>query len=185
MQFCLLDHDRVLDVEESGSSTHLLQIGVPERIVDNDVQDLTHSILRLGDFASLGHVHLDHGVLVDHDGVSLTAEDGTPVHGLVDFSEGPNGFAGDDKRPESTLHLASFRLDDSLDTVRIPELHRLDFHRILADLQRSAQFQPELVTDHVDHSGAFGVLLQRKSVIRNGFGRKGHHPLLFFGTRVD
>ena len=181
LQFCLRDHDRVLDVEEAGCPAHLLQIGVPESVVDDDVEDLAHGGLGLGHFGSLSHVDLDHRVLIDHDRLSLSPEDTPPVHRLVDLSKSPNGLARDDEGTETGLHLTSLGLDDGLDTVRIPQLHRLDLHAVLTDLQRSAQFQPELIAGHVDRSGAFGVRFQREGVIGDGFVGEGHHLLLVGG----
>ena len=139
LKLCLLDRDGVLHIEESWSLADLLEVRVPERIVDDDVQDLAHGILALRHRACLRHVHLDHRGLVNQDVVGLTSVKDAPVHRFLDLSNGPDAFAAYDKRTQGAFHLTSLGLDYGLDLSRIPQLQVTDVKGVLAHLKRSSQ----------------------------------------------
>lgn len=64
---------RVVDVKEARRAAKLLQIGLPERLLQNDVDQVLSDIIVLV-LEFLRQVHLSLRILVDRDLGSLSAE---------------------------------------------------------------------------------------------------------------
>ena len=65
---------RVVDVKEARRAAKLLQIGLPERLLQNDVDQVLSDIIVLV-LEFFRQVHLSLRILVDRDLGSLSAED--------------------------------------------------------------------------------------------------------------
>ena len=136
--------DRIHDVEESWRTTDLLQAGVSESLLDDDVDQVLGDRVVLVDKVR-GQVHSGALVLVDLDDTSGTTVDCRPLKSLIDLMNSIDGLAGDNILPKSLLESHPLGADDGVDLVGLPELVGLDVEDVLVDKQVFSQGQLELI----------------------------------------
>ena len=84
--------DRVGHIEESWRTTNLLQAGVSEALLYNDVdQVLSHSVVLVLEI--LRQVHCGHLILVDLDRTDLIPVVGVPLKSLINLVQSVDGLA--------------------------------------------------------------------------------------------
>lgn len=83
---------RVAHIEESWRATNLLQAGVSEALLDDDVdQVLRDRVVLVGKFRV--HVHNRHLVLVNLDRTGLIPVDRVPLKSFIDLIQGVDSLS--------------------------------------------------------------------------------------------
>lgn len=67
-----MDHDGIVNVEESRSLTNLLEFGLTESLLDDNVEQLVHDGLTVEHLVGVGHAYSYCRLIVNEDLLLLT-----------------------------------------------------------------------------------------------------------------
>ena len=154
----LLQFDRVRGIEESRSFTDLLEVSLPESLLDDDVQECVHHSLTFVVLGLFSQVNFNLRSLVDVDILVLALKDTLEVHRSLNFSKSINTLSRIDKRSKSRFHLTTLTTDDSVSTVSVPEFHRLNLKGILEDLKLRTELHSVLIAYYRTRFSSIGML---------------------------
>ena len=140
--------NRVHDVKEPWRATDLLQAGVSESLLDDDVDQVLGDRVVLVDEVG-GQIHSGDLVLINLDDAGGATVNCRPLESLVNLVNSIDGLAGDDILSKSLLECEPLGADDGMNLVGLPELIGLDVEDVLVDKEVLAQGQLELVGDEV------------------------------------
>jgi len=140
----LVQHHRVVGVEETGRLADLFQVSPAEGLLDDDVDQLLLDIIVFVVECVVEHEGRLRG-LVDRDDVLLTSEHGLEREVLFDLVDRVNALTGADVVAESSLESHSLGPHNAMHLVSIPNGHWLDVQGVLVDLERGPELEEVLI----------------------------------------
>ena len=140
----LVEISRSVNVEEAGRATQLLQIGLTESLLQNDIDEvLTHVVVLVCE--AVREMDLAACVLVNGDHGLFTAKHRLEHKRLLQLRQSVYGLSTDDIKAKGLLERGLLTLDDLVDAMSLPELIWLDIQDILIDTSILAKSQPVLI----------------------------------------
>lgn len=138
--------DGLVDVEEARRAAELLEVGLTEGLLQDDIDQVLADVVVLI-VEVVRQVDLHTRVLVNHDLCLLSSKRSLEHQGVLQLRESVDRLATDDIGTKSLLEGGLLSFDDVVDTVRLPVFIWLDLQHVLVDASVLAQSQPVLVRE--------------------------------------
>ena len=138
-----------VDIKEAGGATKLLEVGLAEGLLQDDVNQVLADLVRLV-LEVVGQVDLASRVLVDLDHGLVPLEDCLEDQRIFELAQSVDGLAGDDICAKCLLKRGLLGANDVMDAVSLPHLVRCDVKHVLVHTGVLTQSKSVLVRHQID-----------------------------------